>query len=122
MVEVNECDFIEQVNATKYLKIDRLFLLRDFNPDFEQAEIDFYITVRGHLDYNYCGVVGNDIFVFLYWCQFDNHFLGAKLGFKCLANCPFGSNVETGLLTSQTCHQHKLSPISVTIIDVIFTL
>jgi len=67
LVEVNECDFIEQVNATKYLKIDRLFLLRDFNPDFEQAEIDFYITVRGHLDYNYSGVVGNDIFVFLYW-------------------------------------------------------
>ena len=91
MVEVNECDYIEQVNATKYLQIDRLFLLRDYHPDFEQAEISFYITVRGHLDYNYCGAVGNIL---------------------------FASNVETGLPTSQTCHQHELSPISVTNNDV----
>ena len=49
-VTVNECRFIKRVgvNATKYLQIDRLFLLRDFDPDFEQAEISIYITVRGY--------------------------------------------------------------------------
>ena len=52
-VTVNECRFIKRVgvNATKYLQIDRLFLLRDFDPDFEQAEISIYITVRGYRDF-----------------------------------------------------------------------
>ena len=51
MVEINQCDFIERgVNATKYLQIDRLFLIRDFNPEFEEAEIRIYITVNGHID------------------------------------------------------------------------
>lgn len=50
-VTANECNFIERgSNATKYLQIDRLFLLRDFNPDFEKAEIRIYITVRGHIE------------------------------------------------------------------------
>lgn len=52
-VTVNECTFIERVgvNSTKYLQIDRLFLLRDFNPDFELAEISIYITARVHIHF-----------------------------------------------------------------------
>ena len=45
-VTINECEFIERQDATRYLQIDRLFLLRDFEPDFEQAEISIFITVR----------------------------------------------------------------------------
>ena len=51
-VTINECIFIKRndtVNATKYLQIDRLFLLRDFDPDLEQAEISIYITVSRSL-------------------------------------------------------------------------
>lgn len=53
IVTVDECKFIERkiggTNKTiKYLQQDRLFLLRDFEPDFEQAEISIVITVTGH--------------------------------------------------------------------------
>ena len=53
IVTVDECEFIERkiegTNKTvKYLQQDRLFLLRDFEPDFEQADIGIVITVRGH--------------------------------------------------------------------------
>lgn len=53
IVTVDECEFIERKiegtnNTVKYLQQDRLFLLRDFEPDFEQADISIVITVRGH--------------------------------------------------------------------------
>ena len=53
IVTVDECEFIERkiegTNKTvKYLQQDRLFLLRDFEPDFEQADISIVITVRDH--------------------------------------------------------------------------
>ena len=52
IVTVDECEFVERkiegTNETvKYLQLDRLFLLRDFQPDFEQAEIAIVITVLG---------------------------------------------------------------------------
>ena len=53
IVTVDECEFIERKidgtnNTVKYLQQDRLLLLRDFEPDFEQADISIVITVKDH--------------------------------------------------------------------------